>query len=138
MERDDVIYQCLQTVRAFNKSLNSVISTKGVFSSEWTIMKVIHNGRERSQTELAKELGVEAAAISKTLAKLDDKGLIEKHSLPGQRGKFIALTEKGEDLMDPIGHLVDKHRTAALAGLSEEELYKLLESLKKIENNLVL
>lgn len=83
MERDDVIYQCLQTVRAFNKSLNSVISRKGVFSSEWTIMKVIHNGRERSQTELAKELGVEAAAISKTLAKLDDKGLIEKHSLPG-------------------------------------------------------
>ena len=128
MERDDVIYQCLQTVRAFNKSLNSVISRKGVFSSEWTIMKVIHNGRERSQTELAKELGVEAAAISKTLA----------NSLPGQRGKFIALTEKGEALMDPIGHLVDKHRTAALAGLSEEELYKLLESLKKIENNLVL
>lgn len=138
MERDDVIYQCLQTVRAFNKSLNSVISRKGVFSSEWTIMKVIHQGRERSQTELAKELGVEAAAISKTLAKLEDKGLIEKHSLPGQWGKFIALTEKGETLMDPIGHLVDKHRTAALAGLSEEELYKLLESLKKIENNLVL
>jgi transcriptional regulator slyA len=138
MERDDVIYQCLQTVRAFNKSLNSVISRKGVFSSEWTIMKVIHQGRERSQTELAKELGVEAAAISKTLAKLEDKGLIEKHSLLGQRGKFIALTEKGETLMDPIGHLVDKHRTAALAGLSEEELHKLLESLKKIENNLVL
>ena len=138
MERDDVIYQCLQTVRAFNKSLNSVISRKGVFSSEWTIMKVIHQGRERSQTELAKELGVEAAAISKTLAKLEDKGLIEKHSLPGQRGKFIALTEKGETLMDSIGHLVDKHRTAALAGLSEEELHKLLESLKKIENNLVL
>lgn len=131
----DLIYQCLQTVRAFNKSLNSAISKSGVFSSEWTIMHLISDGINRSQTHLANELGVEAAAISKTLAKLESKELIEKYSIPGQRGKFIRLTRQGQDLMEPIGRLVEEHRLSALTGISEQEQHSLLTVLKRIEHN---
>lgn len=131
----DVIYQCLQTVRAFNKSLNNAISKSGIFSSEWTIMHLISDGTSRSQTDLARELGVEAAAISKTLAKLQTKELIEKYSIPGQRGKFIRLTRQGQALMEPISRLVEGHRMSALTGISEAEQETLLKVLKQIETN---
>lgn len=118
---EGLIYQCFQTMRAFNKSLNSSISDTGIYHSEWTVLRIIADGQQRSQVELAHYMGVEPAAISKTLVKLEAKHLIERKSLDGHRGKFIFITDGGRAVLAPISERVAAHRQHALQGISDQE-----------------
>ena len=70
---DCLIHQMYQTLRAFSKTLNTDICASGIYSSEWTVLKLVKEHKTISQLEMIEYLGVEPAAISKTLAKLEKK-----------------------------------------------------------------
>ena len=123
-DSDRLIHQLYQTMRLFSKTLNQEIADTGIYSSEWTILNLIHHREDCAQTALSQYLGVEPAAISKTLTKMEKKGLITRVAHPNTRGKFIELTEKGE------------HRRKALQGLSPEMLQGLNDVMLRIQRNL--
>lgn len=93
-DSDRLIHQLYQTMRLFSKTLNQEIADTGIYSSEWTILNLIHHREDCAQTALSQYLGVEPAAISKTLTKMEKKGLITRVAHPNTRGKFIELTER--------------------------------------------
>ena len=75
---DLLIHQLYQTMRAFSKTLNSEIYTADVYSSEWSILKMVKKHDNISQLELANCLNVEPAAISKTIKKMEEKNLVKR------------------------------------------------------------
>ena len=114
---DRLIHQLYQTVRTFSNTLNQAISAYGVYGSEWTVLNLIGHREDCSQAVLIEYLGVEPAAISKTLTKLEKKGIIARELGPGHRGKFIRLTDKGQKICEKISEVVARHRQQALAAL---------------------
>ena len=135
---DHLIQQLYQTMRVFSKTLNNTISDSGIYSSEWTILKLVREHGGISQSEIIDYLGVEPAAISKTLSRLEKKQIIERRYLPGLRGKHIFLTSHGEELFVPLEKLVVEHRKQAVTGLSEEQQRSLFQLMQRIHRNLML
>ena len=66
---DLLIHQLYQTMRAFSKTLNSEIYTADVYSSEWSILKMVKEHDNISQLELANCLNVEPV-ISGSLVRI--------------------------------------------------------------------
>ena len=130
---DRLIHQLYQTMRLFSKTLNQEIADTGIYSSEWTILNLIHHREDCAQTALSQYLGVEPAAISKTLTKMEKKGLISRHPMEKGRGKYIELTEAGRDLFAKAEPFVTAHRRQALQGLSATERQQLLMLCAKVQ-----
>ena len=134
---DSLIHQLYQTVRAFSKTLNQEISAYGVYGSEWTVMNLIWHRESCSQAVLIEYLGVEPAAISKTLTKMEKKGIIARKLRPGSRGKFIRLTDKGRQICEQISAVVVGHRQRALTALSASERRQLETMMRQIQQSLL-
>ena len=86
--------------------------------------------------EIIDYLGVEPAAISKTLSRLEKKQIIVRRYLPGLRGKHIFLTSHGEELFVPLEKLVAEHRERAVAGLSLADQRRLFQLMQQVHRNL--
>ena len=131
-----MIYQIYQTSRAFIKTLNAAISSMDIYSSEWSIINLIKKNGTMPQTALVNLLQVEPAAISKTVAKLERKGIIKRNFLTDKREKFITLTPQAEMIYTDLKKDVLAHRKKAFKGLSTEERKTLYELMKKIYTNI--
>ena len=134
--QDDLIHRLYQTMRAFSKTLNSSISPLGIYASEWTILNLVHRQDGIAQADIINRLGVEPAAVSKTVSRLEKKGILYRQQQKEERGKALFLTEKGKKLCEPLESAVEKHRLNALRGLSLNECEQLRRLMKKIESNI--
>ena len=134
---DKLIHQLYQTMRAFSKTLNNEIYATGVYSSEWSVLKMVKEKGTFSQSELANMLNVEPAAISKTITKMEEKVLVERKKIQGKREKYIFLTPKAENLYCDLEEKVIAHRQKALGNLSEDDKNTLLHLIENINKNLL-
>lgn len=130
---DELIRQLFCTTRIFSRTLNGCVAPLGIHSSEWMVLNFIHLNDGIAQANLIRYFKVEAAAITRTLSRLEKKGLICRHPLEKGRGKYIELTEAGRSLFTRVEPFVTAHRRQALQGLSAEERNLLLTLCGKIQ-----
>lgn len=123
---DALIRQLHVTVRAFTKGVNEVMKPLGLYSSEWAVLNFVAKHDSFPQSDIAAALEIEGAAISKTLSKMEQKGLIVRTSSQDKREKRISLTEKGRELYPLAAQAAGNHRSAVLAGLSRDDRQKML------------
>ncbi len=135
---DELIHQLYQTMRAFSKTLNNEIYATGVYSSEWSILKLVKEQEGSfSQLELANMLNVEPAAISKTLTKMEEKNLVRRCRIQGKREKYIFLTEQSKEIYASLEKTVEAHRFKALKNLSERDKEILRILMHRIYHNIL-
>ncbi|MBP2651479.1 MAG: transcriptional regulator, MarR family [Firmicutes bacterium] len=132
---DQLMHQLYQTTRAISKSLNHMLESQGLFSSEWTIIKVIKEQGSMSQTSLANYLNIEPAAISKSLFKLEQKGLIERRIGTDKREKSVLLTDAAVGKYPIWIEVVARHRKQMLGEMSKEHQKELFLGLKTLYLN---
>ncbi|WP_292304130.1 MarR family transcriptional regulator [Megasphaera sp.] len=108
----------------------------GLHSSEWMVLNFIHLNDGIAQADLIRYFKVEAAAITRTLSRLEKKGLIGRHPMEKGRGKYIELTEAGRALFAQAEPFVAAHRRRALQGLSADERKLLLTLCAKVQDAL--
>ena len=132
---DRLIHQIYQTMRVFTKTLNTEINPLGIYSSEWTILNLIHKHGTLSQSAIVADLHVEPAAISKTLGKLEKKGFITRTTRTDRREKYISMTDHAMGLFPELERTVAFHRDRSLYDLSEEDRKVLLRLMMKIFDN---
>lgn len=133
---DELVRQLFCTTRIFSRTLNSCVAPLGLHSSEWMVLNFIHLNGGIAQADLIRYFKVEAAAITRTLSRLEQKGLICRHPVEKGRGKYIELTEAGNDLFSQAEPFVMAHRRLALQGLSPEERNLLLTLCAKVQTAL--
>lgn len=132
---DRLMHQLYQTTRAISKNLNYLLGEYGIFSSEWTILKVIKEKGNMSQVALSSYLNIEPAAISKSLVTLEKKGFVERKIGMDKREKNIYLTVTALEQYPLLIQIVARHREQTLAALSQSQQNELIVLLKTMYAN---
>ena len=127
-----LLHQLFQTVRIISKGLNKNLESHGIYSSEWSIITTLKEKKSMTQGALASYLNIEPPAVSKSLVKLEQKGLIMRIPGDDKREKKVILTEKAEEQYLTWSQIVGHHRNAILANLSEEKQKEVTTLLKTI------
>lgn len=70
---DELVRQLFCTTRIFSRTLNGCVAPLGLHSSEWMVLNFIHLNDGIAQAELIRYFKVEAAAITRTLSRLEKK-----------------------------------------------------------------
>ena len=117
------------------KSLMERLKNTGLTIGQPKVLDYLKDHDGSSQKEIAKNCFLEAGSLTSILNRMEEKGLIERRILNGNRRTFhIFLTEIGKERQKTI-------EKQALLGISEEEYQafmtvygKIYENLKQTEN----
>lgn len=136
IEKSEVLlHQLFQTVRIISKGLNKKLEPYGIYNSEWSIITTLHDKGSMAQGALASYLNVEPPAVSKSLVKLERKGLIKRIAGVDKREKQVVLTVEAMAQYLVWKEIVGQHRNAILTNFSVEEQQKITIVLKTIFYN---
>ena len=95
-----------------------------------------HDGS--NQKEIAQACFLEAGSLTSILNRMEDKGLIERRILNGNRRAFhIFLTEEGKKSQELIDRTFSEIERQALDGISEEEIASFMTTYRKLYENLM-
>ncbi|MDR3596686.1 MarR family transcriptional regulator [Clostridium sp.] len=125
-----------QLARSFTKKLNEKISPLGLYSSQWGIVVYLHKKKKCTQIELCKYLGVEAPTITRTLARMEEMGLVMRTEGKDKRERHIELTEKAYEMFPQWCEAATSIELEAINNISEEELEIFNNVLEKMMMNL--
>lgn len=91
------------------------VEGRGVTVAEWVVLRELYEGEGTAPGKLAGRLGLTPGAVSKLVARLAGKGLVEVRPDPRDgRGQVLALAVEGRRLVPEL---------AALADANEEEFF---------------
>ena len=94
-----------------------------------------HNGA--SQKEIAAGCHIEAASLTSILSRMEEKGLIERKMLNGnRRSLYVFLTDFGKELCDTVEQEFRNIEEIAFAGITDEERQDFMDTFMKIYGNL--
>jgi len=110
-------------------------------SQHFVLVWLKHVGRMASQARLAEMMQVSPASVARSLKSLDKDGYIARSGGTDGRCNEIAITEKGERVLEKSMCLFQNLDARSYAGFSEAELTlmdglldKLLSNLNQIKN----
>lgn len=89
-------------------------------------------------TELAAACREDKAAVSRCIAQLTQRGLVEGN-YPSDKRSYrtkLSLTEEGREMVQTIGRKIDSALTSGGMGLTEEQRQSLYQTLNIIAKNL--
>lgn len=94
-----------------------------------------HNGA--SQKEIAAGCHIEAASLTSVLSRMEEKGMIERRMLNGnRRSLYVFLTDMGKELQKAVEREFDSIEKTAFERISEEERKAFMSTFFKIYENL--
>ena len=125
-----------QLARSFTKKLNEKISPLGLYSSQWGIVLYLHKKGQCTQIELCKYLGVEAPTITRTLARMEEMGLVIRTEGKDKREKNIKLTEKANEEFPKWYEAAIGVELESISNISEEEVEIFNKVVEKMMMNL--
>ncbi len=133
---DSLIHQLYQITRLISKITNRALYATNIYSSEWSILKTIHNKGTMTQTALANYLNIEPAAISKTIRQLENKELIRREVGSDKREKYIYLTDLAIQQYDEWQKIIDENGKYVLDTIDADEQIALRHILEKMNEKL--
>lgn len=91
---------------------------------------------EPTAIDLARQLSMDAGAMTRMLDRMSEKGLVERHRCPlDRRATRLALTDSGRETVRPIADVLAATLNQMLRGFSREEFELLLALLKRLNAN---
>jgi len=119
--------------RAFNDAL---AAEPGGSVPVWLILDALVSGEPRTQTELARAIGIEGPTLTRHLDGLERAGLVARAPGHGdRRATRVELTDAGRALYRRLLARVIAFDGRLRAGLGPEELGRFVEVLARLEAN---
>lgn len=108
----------------------------GLTQAQWAPLFLIHRGEANTLAALARELQVDAGALTRTLDRLEAKGLCRRErSAEDRRVVHLTLTPEGEKAAEPVPGILCDVSNAILEGFSKDEWETLMGFLQRIVAN---
>jgi MarR family transcriptional regulator for hemolysin len=99
------------------------LKAHGVTRATWVVLSAIHNGAAKTPAAIATFIGVDCAAITRHLDRLEKLGLLErKPSATDRRSIVLKLTNKGKRLIPKIAKHSRETNEKFLKGLTSAEI----------------
>lgn len=124
--------------RMRHRIIEARVRNLGIHPSQHILlMHLSEMGRFPSQAQIAEHLDVSPASVARTLKCLEASGYIERSGsdVDGRRNE-IAITRKGEDMVQRSREIFWQLDAANYVGFSEAELDEFARLLRKILDNL--
>lgn len=106
-----------------------------ISTNEWRILAVLGYYGSQGAGELAERVVLDRASASRSLARLEKRGLINRDACGrDRRRRIISLTSEGQDLHDRIAPLSRMRGRMIGAALTQEERDAFIKTLHKLED----
>ena len=118
------------------KSIDEALVPQGITHAQGGILLMLVSGRFDTCSQLAREMYIDAASMTRMVDRLEKRGLIDR--LPSgedRRVLRLQLTVAGRALADQLPAIYVAAREKNLVGLSSEELGFLKSLLRRILSN---
>jgi len=104
--------------------------------SQWKVMAYLEKFGTSTLVGISNYLAIEKPSVTRTIARLEDKQLVERVLGQDKREKRVQLTGSGKTLFRECQNTLDGIEFQLLNGISAEEQSILLQLLIKIQGNL--
>ena len=119
------------------KKLMEQLKDTGLTLGQPKVLDYLKDHDGASQKEIAAGCLIEAGSLTSILNRMEEKGLIERKMLNGNRRTFhIFMTESGKKNQKLVEEAFKKIEETALSGISEEEQKMFMEIFCRIYSNL--
>ncbi|WP_249901909.1 MarR family transcriptional regulator [Paenibacillus sp. PK3_47] len=132
---DESIFELLQVL---NKGLSPKFERcAGISPTRLRLLNELFQVEEISQIALQKQIGIDAAAVTRHLKGLEESGTITRRNNPADnRVTLVSLTPQGRDKMHCYKEEKDRFISSLFAGFSEQERRLLIDMLTRLQHNI--
>lgn len=135
---DTLHYLIMANQMLVQRGLLERLKNTGLTIGQPKVLDYLRNHDGSSQKEIAQSCFLEAGSLTSILNRMEEKGLIERRMLNGNRRTFyVFLTEAGWKSQKLVEESFLEIEKRALKGMSQEEFDAYLASSKKIFKNLM-
>ena len=127
-----LFHEIHQKSRLSIKEVNEALKTFNLYSSQWSILFCLKKFGSMTQKEIWQYLNVEAPTITRTVARLEESGWIERKEGTDKRERIVYLSERAEKMVPKIEKRILEVEENLVSPLAEEEQAQLIALLKKI------
>jgi len=108
----------------------------GLTDAQWKPLWLLKTGRAATAIELAREMMIDAGAITRMLDRLEAKALIERvRSETDRRVVHLKLTDAGEQVVQEVPHVLAAVNNDFLRGFSDKEFRQLHDFIERMTAN---
>jgi DNA-binding MarR family transcriptional regulator len=112
------------------------MSEHGLTDAQWKPLWMLKTGRATTAIELAREIDVDAGAVTRMVDRLEAKGLVERvRSESDRRVVHLRLTAAGEAVVKKVPFVLASVNNDFLRGFSESEWKQLRRLLERMTAN---
>ena len=130
-------YLLARVCKAHRGGVGAALAELGLHVGQEMVLSHLWRQDGLIPSELAERLGVEPPTVTNTLSRMEKAGLLERCRDPGDaRCTRVYLTEKGQELREPVERRWEAVQKRAFAGITAEEEALLRDLLVKIHGNL--
>ena len=134
---DTLHYLIMANQMLIQKALLEQLKDTGLTIGQPKILDYLNKHDGSSQKEIARACFLEAGSLTTILNKMEEKGLVERRVLNGNRRSYhVFMTEEGKKAEKLVSKAFSKIEKRALKGVSEDEFKQYLSVYKKVYFNL--
>ena len=134
---DSFHYLSMINHMTIQKKLMEQLADTGLTLGQPKVLDYLKDYDGASQKEIAAGCLIEAGSLTSILNRMEEKGLIERKMLNGNRRTFhIFMTESGKKNQKLVEETFEKIEETALNNISEEEQKVFMEIFHRIYRNL--
>lgn len=131
-------YLLMANQAVLHKNLLSNLKNTCLTLGQPKILDYLKDHDGASQKEIAAACYIEAASLTSILNRMEEKGMIERRMLNGNRRSFyIFMTPFGKELQEEVANSFTMLEEEAFRNITEEKKEELIDLLLTIHNNLI-
>lgn len=123
--------------RLLRKRFEQNARDSGLTRAQWQVLANLERHQNIHQSGLADLLDIEPITLGRIIDKLQELGLVERHPHPSDRRIWLLrLTPAAKPKLDELHRLGEETRAEALAGISDADFDRLMQTLTVLKGNL--
>lgn len=133
----DSVNALIRRIRmSMNRCVDAEMARHGLTDAQWGPLLLIRHDLGHTAARLAELMDVDAGAMTRTIDRLEHKGLVRRErSGEDRREVILVLTPEGEKAAARVPGLLAETNNAHLAGFTLEEFRTLRELLLRMVDN---
>jgi len=133
---ESAAYLMRQILNLATAQIDRALEPAGLTNAQWVPLFKLHMGHASTVAELARECKLDTGAMTRTLDRLETKGLVARvRSSEDRRVVNLELTREGREAAKAIPAVLCNVQNSFLQGLSVAEWQQLKELLRRILAN---
>lgn len=136
-EKHSVMRDIMRLTRMHHSQVENKIKKLGIHRSQhMALMYISKNDGKVTQKDIAKKYDISEAAVSTTLKKLEQAGLIQKSSSSDARYNYLSLTNEGIEVVKESVDIFNEAEAKTFETLTDEEIETLHKIILKMQDSI--